>query len=66
MPSIVNASATLRVLNGERRSVCSVSGVNPNMAAGDAVGFIEGLTMMYNRGDLTARIHAVSDIVIDD
>jgi len=32
--SIVNASAALSIRSGQNRAVCSIGGVNPNMAAG--------------------------------
>jgi len=66
MASIVNASATLRIRSEQNRAICSISGVNPNMAAADAAGFIKGIQAMYNRGTVLARIHAISDVDITD
>jgi hypothetical protein len=66
MASIINASAALRIRSGENRAVCSVSGVNPNMTASDAAGFATGIQTMYNRGPVKARIHIVSDVVMND
>ena len=66
MASIVNATATLRVRNEQNRSVCNISGVNSDMSANDAAGFVTGIQEMYNRGKVTARIHSVSDIEIND
>ena len=66
MANIVNVSAALRVRNEQNRSVCSISGVNPDMSASDAAGFVTGIQEMYNRGKVTARIHSVSSIEIND
>jgi hypothetical protein len=66
MASIVNASAALRVRSAANRSICSISGVDPNMSASDAAGFVTGIQTMYNREKVSARIHVVSDIEIDD
>ncbi|MCL2373418.1 MAG: hypothetical protein FWC78_08480 [Defluviitaleaceae bacterium] len=64
MASIVNASAALRIRSEQNRAICSISGVNPNMTAEAAAGFVMGIQNMYNRGKVTARIHVVSDIEI--
>ncbi|MCL2577312.1 MAG: hypothetical protein FWE27_04595 [Defluviitaleaceae bacterium] len=66
MASIVNASAALRIRNEQNRAICSISGVNTNMTAQDAAGFVTGIQTMYNRGSVLARIHSVSDIEIAD
>ena len=66
MANIVTASAALRIRSAQNRAVCSISGVNPTMSADDAVGFITGIQTMYNREDVSARIHVVSDIEMDD
>ena len=62
MASIVNASAALRIRSEQNRAICSISGVNPNMTAQDAAGFVTGIQTMYNRGNVLARIHTVADI----
>jgi len=62
MANFVNATAVLRIFSEQNRSVCSISGVNPNMVASDAAGFIAGIRAMYNRGPVRARIHIVSEI----
>ena len=66
MASIVNASAVLRVRNEQNGTVCNISGVNYDMNAEDAAGFVTGIQEMYNRGKVTARIHSVSAIEIND
>ena len=66
MATIVNATAALRVRNEQNRAVCSISGVNPNMTAENAAGFVAAIQTMYNRGSVFARIHSVSDIEIND
>ena len=66
MANIVNASAALRIRNAQNRAVCSISGVNPDMSAQDAAGFVTGIKTMYNRGPVQARIHIVSDIVMPE
>ena len=62
MASIVNATAALRIRSEQNRAICSISGVDPNMAAEDAVGFVTGIQTMYNRGNVLARIHTVADV----
>ena len=66
MANIVNTSAALRIRSEQNRAICSINGVNPNMTAEDAAGFVKGIQTMYNRGTVTARIHIVSDIDITD
>ena len=66
MASIVYASAALRVRSEENRAVCSISGVDPTMNATDAAGFVRGIQALYNRGNVQARIHTVSDVVMGD
>jgi len=66
MPSITHASAALRIRSVNNRSVCSINGVNPNMSAQAAAGFVKAIQKMYNRGPVSARIHAVSEIELDD
>jgi len=63
--NIVTASASLRIRSANNRAVCTISGVNPNMSAADAAGFVAAIQTMYNRDVVTARIHVVSDIVIN-
>ena len=66
MANIVNVSAALRVRNEQNRAVCTISGVNPDMSANDAEGFVTGIQEMYNRGKVSARIHSISKIEIND
>jgi len=66
MASINHASASLRVFSAENRSILSLTGVDPNMTAADAAGFVTGIQTMYNRDSVIARIHTVSDIDIND
>ena len=66
MANIANTSAALRVRSIQNRAICSINGVNPNMTAQDAVGFVTGIQTMYNRGPVLARIHAVSEIELTD
>ena len=66
MANIVTASAALRVRSAQNRAICSISGVDPNMAAEDAAGFVTGIQTIYNREPVFARIHVVSDIEIND
>jgi len=62
MANFVNATAVLRIFSEQNRSICSISGVNPNVSASVAAGFVAGIRTMYNRGPVRARIHIVSDI----
>jgi hypothetical protein len=66
MASIVNASATLRIRSEQNRAICNISGVNPNMTAENAAGFVTGIQNMYNRGPVLARINVVSNVIIND
>jgi hypothetical protein len=54
------------VRNEQNRSVCNIGGVNADMSANDAAGFVAGIQEMYNRGKVTARIHSISAIEIND
>ena len=65
MANIFNVSATLRVRSEQNHAVCNISGVDPDMSADDAAGFVAGIQDMYNRGKVTARIHSVSSIEIN-
>ncbi|MCL2356148.1 MAG: hypothetical protein FWC70_03155 [Defluviitaleaceae bacterium] len=66
MANIVIAAAALRIRSAQNQAVCSISGVNPNMSAADATGFVSAIQAMYNRDNVTARIHVISDIEIDN
>ena len=63
MANIVHATSAIRIAGTDGRSVCSISGVDPDMTAIDAVGFIEGIEALYNSGTVTARLSTMSDIV---
>jgi hypothetical protein len=65
--AIINpVSAALRIRNELNRAVCSVNGVNPDMTAESAAGFVTGIQYMYNRGKVLARIYVVSEVTITD
>ena len=66
MANIVHASAALRIRSAQNRAICSINGVNPNMTAENAAGFVTGIQAMYNREPVQARIHVVSDIQMND
>ena len=66
MANIVHASAALRIRSAQNRAICSINGVNPNMTAENAAGFVTGIQAMYNRDTVSARIHVVSDIQMND
>jgi len=66
LATIVNASAALRMRSADNRAVCSINGIDPNMHADDAAGFVKGIQTMYNRGPIKARIHIVSELEITD
>jgi hypothetical protein len=66
MPSIGNTTASLRVRSIQNRAICTIGGVNPNMDAQDAAGFVTAIQIMYNREPVSARIHIVSDIQLND
>ena len=66
MATIVTASAALRIRSAKNGAICSINGVNPNMTAENAAGFVSGIQELYNRGTVSAHIHVVSDIELSD
>ena len=66
MASLANATATLRVRSAQNRAVCTISGINPNVSAAALAGFVKGIQTMYNRGPVTARLHTVVELDMDD
>jgi len=56
-------AATLRVSNADRRSVCSVNRVSPNVSMETAIAFVKAIEVLYNRGACTARMSVAYDIV---
>jgi len=62
MANIVHASSTLRITGTEGRSVCSITGVDPQMAPADADGFLDGVETLYNSSPVKGRISTMFDI----
>jgi len=62
LANIVHASSAIRIAGTDGRSVCSLGGVDPNMTASDAAGFVEGIEELYNSGPVTARLSTMSNI----
>ena len=62
MPEFTNVSANIRITNVNRRSVCSVSNVNPSVSAQTAAAFVDAIKTIYNNGDCTARLIVTREI----
>ena len=57
MASFDKISANIRIVNEDRRSVCSINNVNPAVTAQTAAAFVDALKTIYNNGDCTARLN---------
>ena len=62
MAGFVTTSANIRVINADRRSVCSVSNVSPTVTADIAAAFVDAIETLYNDGLCTARMNVAMDI----
>ena len=62
MASFSNVSANIRIVNEDRRSVCSINKVNPSVSATTAAAFVGALKTIYNNGNCTARLNISQDI----
>ena len=62
MASFSKISANIRVINEDRRSICTVNNVNPLVTAQTASAFVDALKTIYNNGDCTARLHISQEI----
>jgi len=63
MAGFTNVSANIRLINEDRRSVCSVNNVNPSVSAQTAAAFVGALKTIYNNGECTARLNITQEIV---
>ena len=63
MANLVAASANIRLVNEDRKSICSVSNVSPTVSAQTAANFVDAIEKIYNNGTCTARMSVVMDIV---
>ena len=62
MATIAHASSAIRIAGTNGRSVCNINGIDPDMTAADAAGFVEGIEELYNSGPVTARISTMSNL----
>ena len=62
MASFDNISANIRIVNENRRSVCSINNVNPLVSAQTAAAFVDALKTIYNNGECTARLN-ISQVI---
>ena len=62
MANLVTRSANIRIVNEEKRVVCSVSNILPTVDAETALGFVNAIETIYNKGPCTARINVAIDI----
>jgi len=62
MAGFTNASANIRLINDDRRSVCSINNVNPGVSAQTAAAFVGALKTIYNNGECTARLNISQEI----
>ena len=63
MNELVAASATIRIINEARRSVCSVSNVSQTVTADTAAAFVNAIETLYNDDPCTARMSIIFDLV---
>ena len=57
MASFDKISANIRIVNDDRRSVCSINNVNPTVSAQTAAAFVDALKTIYNNGECSARLN---------
>ena len=62
MAGFTNTSANIRLINEDRRSVCSINNVNPDISAQTAAAFVDALKIIYNNGECTARLSISQEI----
>ena len=63
MANFNTTSASIRLTNEERKSICSVSNVSPTVTADTAAAFVSAIEKIYNNGTCTARMSIAMDIV---
>jgi len=63
MANFNTTSASIRLTNEERKSICSVSNVSPTVTADTAAAFVNAIEKIYNNGTCTARMSIAMDIV---
>jgi len=64
MASFSNASASIRMMNESRRSICTVNNINPLVSAETATAFVNAIETIYNNGRCTARLSIIQDIIV--
>ena len=65
MASFSNVAANIRIVNADRRSVCSINNVNPLVSAQTAAAFVDALKTIYNNGPCVARLNISQEITED-
>jgi len=63
MANFNTTSASIRLTNEERKSICSVGNVSPTVTADTAAAFVSAIEKIYNNGTCTARMSIAIDIV---
>jgi len=66
MAEFTAASATIRITNEARRSVCNVSNVSSSVTAGTAAAFVNAIEKLYNNGACRARMSIIYDLLPQD
>ena len=66
MAEFTPASATIRITNENRRSVCSVNNVSSSVTADTAAAFVSAIEKLYNDGPCSARMSIIFDLVSQD
>jgi hypothetical protein len=62
MASLTAASANIRIINAEKKSVCFMNNVSPTVSADTAAAFVNAIETLYNNGPCTAQLRVVHDL----
>ena len=63
MASMTYKAASIRIVNAEKKSVCTVNDVLPTVDANTAEEFVSAIETLYNNGPCTAQIRMIYDLV---
>jgi hypothetical protein len=62
MAEFTTASANLRIVNDDGRSVFSAANVSPTVSADTASGFVGAVEKLHNNGSCSARLNIVLNL----
>ena len=63
MAEKIAVSGNMRIVNENKKLVCSINNVSPAVTANTAAAFVDAIETLYNNGACTARVSTVFDIV---